>query len=345
MNSNQSRFSIVTTLFSPGGVDSFWAFVLSHNRQNFRFEIVHQENNSYFPQALGNAAYQPVIAWFRLFRSFRLGLEYFYRQIPEVIAFNGTIAELHLTLPLLIARALRPRWKPRVMRVFHSSALYADPRKNEINRRLLRFVGRLYGDNVFVSDAVSKYWDLPGTILRRRFPRKEPLKAAKPETLRIGFFGRLAYEKGPDRFCEIVEALRKDHQFKPVVIGDGAMMSLMQERMPEAEFKGWLKEPRVALRELDLVLISSRTEGFPLAFGECLEMAVPVLGYEVGGVAELLGLASGEALVKDGDIGALLQKLKSWFADYQGMYERYFTAYDRNPNSDMNVIEHFLKTK
>lgn len=325
-----TKFAIVSTFFAPGGIDSFWKYILEIAPKNIEFHVLTQSNLNYTPLKLENGAYKPLIFWFSLLKSTWAGFGYFYNQKPDVIAFNGTIAELHLTLSIFGVRVICPKWKPKIIRIFHSSALYKSSIKNAVNRILLWCAGRLYGRNRFVSDAVANYWRLPGTTIKRGFPRKQHHARTNGNQLRVGFFGRVSFEKGPDRFCEIINLLNPKLNILPVVIGDGNMMDLLKEKMPHAEFHGWVKDPSNLISSLDLVLISSRTEGLPLAFGECLEKGVPVIGFDVGGCRELLGLAAPIALIKDGDFDSLARLVESWYRDYDIKYVQFYSYYDKN---------------
>jgi glycosyltransferase involved in cell wall biosynthesis len=291
---------------------------------------LHQEKLNYHPLALGPNAYKPVLSWFRFIKSTIKGYKYFKTELPDIIIFNGTIAELHLTFAILLARLTNFNWTPKIIRIFHSAALYKSTAKNYLNKILLSSAGRLYGHNKFVSNAVQQYWQLRGEVAIRSFPRKS-IETREPHSpLRIGFFGRLSYEKGPDHYCHIIKLLGVSNNIQPVIIGDGEMMNEVKKYIPQGEFHGWVKNPGAIINSLDIVLITSRTEGLPLAYGECLEMGVPVMGFDVGGCSELLGKAAGLGLVKAGDFDALLSKLTSWAKDYIAKYNKYFESYDEN---------------
>jgi glycosyltransferase involved in cell wall biosynthesis len=328
--SPRTKLAIVSTFFAPGGVDSFWKYILEISPKSIEFHVLHQENLSYSPLKLQAGAYYPFIKWFDILRSSLMGLKYFKSEKPDIIAFNGTIAELHLTLAVFLARLTHRKWQPKIIRIFHSSALYRSPMKNAINKLLLWSVGKLYGHNKFVSNAVQNYWRLPGVVAVRRFPRKVAKSKEPKGELRVGYFGRISHEKGPDRFCEIMNLSNPKSNIHPVIIGDGDMMNQMKRALPGGEFHGWVDDPMAIIATLDIVLITSRSEGLGLAYGECLEMGVPVIGFNVGGCSELLGEASCLALVKDGNVHELVEALEGWSLNYTSNYQAYFNRYDRN---------------
>ena len=111
----------------------------------------------------------------------------------------------------------------------------------------------------------------------------------------IGFVGRLAWEKGPDKFVKVAEMIlhrRPDVHF--AMVGTGSMekeiatavkRAGMEERFHLAGL--WQDVCRV-YPALDLLLHTSRFDAMPLTVLEAMACGVPVVAIGVGGVPEII---------------------------------------------------------
>jgi len=127
----------------------------------------------------------------------------------------------------------------------------------------------------------------PG-FLRQRFSLPEG-------ALIVGSIGRLSPEKGQ---YDMLEAIRRIAPVRPhvyfVLVGDGPDRAGLEERV-QAEglagrvlFTGHLNDVRPVYRDLDILALTSHTEGFPNVVLEALCMETPVLATDVGGTAEIV---------------------------------------------------------
>lgn len=102
--------------------------------------------------------------------------------------------------------------------------------------------------------------------------------------LRVGFIGRLSHEKDPALFGQISE-LFPDLEFH--AYGEGSMEQSLKASHPATTWHGYVNARR-ALDSLDLLLITSISEGLPLVSIEASAAGVPVLATDVGGIAEAI---------------------------------------------------------
>jgi glycosyltransferase involved in cell wall biosynthesis len=127
----------------------------------------------------------------------------------------------------------------------------------------------------------------PG-FLRQRFGLPE-------DAFIVGSIGRLSPEKGQ---YDMLEAIRRIAPVRPnvyvVLVGDGPDRAGLEQRV-QAEglagrvlFTGHLHDVRPVYRDLDLLALTSHTEGFPNVVLEALCMETPVLATDVGGTAEIV---------------------------------------------------------
>jgi glycosyltransferase involved in cell wall biosynthesis len=129
--------------------------------------------------------------------------------------------------------------------------------------------------------------------------RFAPTDAPKSDGLVFAVVGRLEPRKGVDR---AIEAMTEVPGATLDVIGDGEERAALQELArtlgvaDRVRFHGYLEDTRPLLARAHAVLCTSRSEGLGVAFLEAMAMGLPVVGFAVGGVPEI---------VLDGETGLL----------------------------------------
>jgi glycosyltransferase involved in cell wall biosynthesis len=118
--------------------------------------------------------------------------------------------------------------------------------------------------------------------------------------LRVGFSGRLAEEKAPLAFIDLVRML-PDSRFQFVMTGAGPLEAAVRRRASRLSdsfnFLGVVDDIRAHLASLDVLVLPSLLDGRPVVVLEALAMGVPVIASRVGGLP---------ALVRDGETGFLV---------------------------------------
>jgi glycosyltransferase involved in cell wall biosynthesis len=120
--------------------------------------------------------------------------------------------------------------------------------------------------------------------------------------------------KGPDRFIDLATAYCGDAGF--VVIGSGSMESVLRDQVmaqsakDRVAFMGEVPDAMGYLRQLDMLVVPSRHEGFPMILLEAAACEVPVVAFDVGGVREVLNGAPAEWLVKAGDMNRFGESIR-----------------------------------
>lgn len=116
----------------------------------------------------------------------------------------------------------------------------------------------------------------------------------------FGSSGRLVEEKAYDVFVRAAELLvRENANAHFAVAGTGLLFEELQgeiaRRGLESRFHllGFCEDVPALLAQFDVFVLSSRSEGFPLALIEALATGLPCVGTEVGGVPEMLGEETG----------------------------------------------------
>ncbi|WP_341359221.1 glycosyltransferase [Georgenia sp. M64] len=119
-------------------------------------------------------------------------------------------------------------------------------------------------------------------------PRERHLK--QPLIL---FVGNLIVVKGADRLPPIFRAIRADiPNASFAVVGDGPLRSRLETEMADlpVEFAGAVPQAEVArhLASADLLVMPSRSEGYPCTILESYACGTPVIATSVGGVPEAI---------------------------------------------------------
>lgn len=196
-------------------------------------------------------------------------------------------------------------------------------------QRLSRMLGwgpRLLATRIIcASDQVVEHYglDLPkSTVIHSpvdvtRFAVRPP-RSLEAEPL-LGLLANWNWIKGQDRFVEVIHRLRQagrlvrgrimgrflDSQknfWEPILTRiDADGLDPVIERL------GFVADTVPALRELDILLLTSHSEGSPICVLEGMSIGIPLVVFEVSGVREMLGAGDAAAgiVVPQGDIAAM----------------------------------------
>lgn len=128
----------------------------------------------------------------------------------------------------------------------------------------------------------------------------------------VGIIGRLHPIKGHESFLRAAATVatgRDDVRF--VVVGDGELESVLRDRVQQlgisdrVVFLGHQDDIPAVVRTLDLLVVSSISEGFALTAAEAMAGGVPVVATRVGGVPEVVTHGETGLLVPPRDPDAL----------------------------------------
>jgi len=137
-----------------------------------------------------------------------------------------------------------------------------------------------------------------------------------------GYVGRLSSEKGPDLFLDALIPLCQQYpQLDAVMLGDGPERQSLQARIEAAGLRerimlpGYQTEMRQWWRQLDALVISSRTEGTPMILLEAMQAGVPVVAFGVGGIPDVLQDRHNGLLATPTDSVALARQIDTLLAE------------------------------
>lgn len=233
-------------------------------------------------------------------------------EISRVIReFRPHIVHTHKAKAGVLGRlAAWGRRTPATVHHYHGHLLhgYFSPRKTQaimaverlLARRTVRLIAvgeQVRDDLLAVKVGTPSQWRVvaPG-VAGAPAPDRSAARAALglPETgLVVGFVGRLARVKQPERFVEmalLLSAEFPDASF--VVAGDGDLLGRMRQVArplgPRAVFLGWRSDVQTVYAACDVVALTSDNEGMPVSLIEAAAAAVPVVATDVGSAGEVV---------------------------------------------------------
>ena len=100
------------------------------------------------------------------------------------------------------------------------------------------------------------------------------------------YLGRLSFEKGADAIGVIQATLEKESAAARLVVAGRGNFAPGVEAMEDVRYLGQRNDPETLLAIADVLIMPSRQEGIPMVALEAAAMAVPVVGFAVGGLAD-----------------------------------------------------------
>lgn len=167
---------------------------------------------------------------------------------------------------------------------------------------------------------VDKYSCAPADTAKARAELK-----VDRDVFLAGAFCRLSWEKGLDILIEAARKLKEGGsgagtvQF--LVAGEGELERSLKAQVKSSGlddsflFPGFLKDIRPALSAVDVMVLPSLREGFPMSVLEAMAMGKPVVASNIEGVDESVLAGENGLLVPVGDSGALAGAISSLLKD------------------------------
>lgn len=119
-----------------------------------------------------------------------------------------------------------------------------------------------------------------------------------------------------DLLCAVETLMHRGHKVKLLLIGDGPERAGLEQWMSDhgitrhCVITGFQSDVRPFLEMADVVVLSSRTEGFPLSILEAMSIGKPVVAPAIGGIPEQIEAGIAGYTYKVGDVPALVEVLE-----------------------------------
>jgi glycosyltransferase involved in cell wall biosynthesis len=133
------------------------------------------------------------------------------------------------------------------------------------------------------------------------------------EDLIVGNIGRLDAMKAQD---VLIRAIAQVERVQAFILGDGDQRHALEALANDlgvgdrVHFLGWVDNPRSYLSKFHLIVMPSRSEGFPLAMVEAMLAARPVIATRIGSMPEAIIPGKTGILIEKNDAVGLAEALK-----------------------------------
>jgi glycosyltransferase involved in cell wall biosynthesis len=206
----------------------------------------------------------------------------YFQKIPVIVHEHGAIARpgIQYTFFRFLLRLLKKR-ATRFIAVSKAAA-----------QQLTDFAGVEPACIQVIYNAVDLDKFKPNPSLRESIRGELDIS---PDTVVIGFLGRLSYVKGPDilldAFCLLLE---RKPDCTLVFLGDGKMKQALISRAAKlgidqkVKFPGFKANVADYINAFDIAAITSRQDAFGIAAIELMSMNVPLVSWNVYGLAEIV---------------------------------------------------------
>lgn len=163
--------------------------------------------------------------------------------------------------------------------------------------------------NLFGTEPASSviYNTVDDALIREKANAELPLTVRK-EKLTVVTLGRLTYQKGYDRLLRVHKRLMDDGlDYDLWILGEGEARTELEQFIRENELGdtvhllGFQKNPYPFIKAADLLVCSSRYEGFSTFITEGLILGKPIVTTNCTGMTELLGDSQYGIITENGE--------------------------------------------
>ncbi|MCX5749208.1 MAG: glycosyltransferase family 4 protein [Candidatus Saganbacteria bacterium] len=194
----------------------------------------------------------------------------------------------------------------------------------------------------FVAQTISDYGVEQDKIevIYNCIKSQENIRIDKEQTcnsrVNIAYIGRLSKEKGVDILLKIADGLlplKEKVAFK--ILGDGAMQDQVASYSglhPEYfRYRGFVRDP-FDDKDMDILIMPSRSEGFPIVLLEAMQNGALIIAANVGGIPEIVINGYNGILCGQSDVNAYCEAVKRLISDGDLRYKLRHNAIDTMRN-------------
>ena len=156
---------------------------------------------------------------------------------------------------------------------------------------------------------------------------EDAVDLGEKKCLRMISVGRLVPQKGFDRLLRCADRLHKEgFDFELYILGEGGDRTMLEQLVQEAGLEdrvflpGFQSNPYAWMKQCDLMVCSSRSEGFSTVVTEGVVLGLPVVSTDCAGVRELFGEANC-GVITENEEQALYEALRQVLAEMDCLRE------------------------
>jgi glycosyltransferase involved in cell wall biosynthesis len=232
--------------------------------------------------------------------------------MKEIRRFKPDVIHTHTAKAGVVGRMASILSGHRSIRVhtFHGHLLhgYFGPGKTKlvilVEKFLAYFTDQLLAVGTKVKDDLiavgigseMKFSVMPPGLQLAHVPDRSPARSElglEQDKVYCAFIGRITQIKRPDRFLDVVAAIKsRGLNLEFVVAGAGERLQYCQDRVAAenlpVNFLGWREDIEVVLAAADFVILTSDNEGTPLSLIQAGMVGIPVVATNVGSTNEIV---------------------------------------------------------
>ena len=242
--------------------------------------------------------------------------------------------------------------------IFHEHGGYLN---RSLRHRLVNFVLQIITNKyIFISqhdkqhfihlDRIKKkkaIYVIPNPLL---IEGKEINKKNKSKNFTVGMIGQLIVLKGHKYGLQAFSILQNEgYKFKYILIGDGPekmnLIKIINENNLDVLLPGTVLNIEDYLREIDVLVHPSISEGFGLVILEAMYFGIPVIASAVGGITEIILNGINGILVCSKRPIEISNKIKELYHN-GAIYDRYSNnakSYVKNKYSIENYMQNIMR--
>ncbi|WP_181351271.1 glycosyltransferase family 4 protein [Thalassobacillus sp. CUG 92003] len=116
----------------------------------------------------------------------------------------------------------------------------------------------------------------------------------QPEVFKVGILARLSPEKNHRLFVDIAASMMAEKDVKFYIAGDGPEREAIRAKIQKlglnerVSLLGEVQEPHAFLQTMDVLLLTSEREVFPMVIVEAMATGTPVISINRGGIPEVI---------------------------------------------------------
>ncbi len=133
----------------------------------------------------------------------------------------------------------------------------------------------------------------------------------------IGILARLSQEKNVELFIKVAHALRDSPHFIFHIAGDGPEKNKLQKMICDMDLAhkvkmhGEISDPERFIHQMDLLLLTSLREVFPMVVLEAMAVGTPLISIDTGGIKEAVIHNKTGLLAEDYSVREFVEKINS----------------------------------
>lgn len=246
--------------------------------------------------------------------------KYYQSQIKHVTSGYDTIISFLEGFPLRAHSYITDNSKRNLSFVHTDLSVYPDSIAQFGGLSNMIEAYKKMSEVVFVSEGALKGFDtVCGDILEHKqilhnfidvesIERKAKLSESPydDQFFNVVLLGRVTEVKGYDVIPEVARMIKTDSlPIRFTIVGDGGYMPILMQQLKETDTEdivflaGFQSNPYPYVKNANLLLSTSKTEGLPISFCEAMAFGVPIMATPTAGAMELLSDSTGIIVKRD----------------------------------------------